>query len=123
MARLSKYALQLKVRGRPFKGVRERVRRAKAVCFVPESLCACAFINDRHYAERNQDYGKHRNGQLLESQSPNVLSAQTRAATDAHLDDLFCDTLQAIRKTSLLDELYVDYHKFDSAWSVQSDSV
>lgn len=123
VARFSKYALQLRVQGKRFEGVKERICGAKAVCIVPASFCACAFINDFHYAEKDQDYEKYRNGQLLDCRSPNVRFVQTNVATDAHLVDPFCVKLQAIRKISPLDEMYVDYCKSDFATSVQLDFV
>lgn len=111
------------VQRKRFEGVKERMCGAKAVCILPASFFAWAFINDYHFAEKEQDHEKYRNGQLLDSQSPNVRFLQTHVATGAHLVDPFCVTLQAIRTISPLDERYVDYEKTDAARSVQLDFV
>lgn len=74
VVRVSKFVLQLRIRGRCFNHISERLGNGKAVCCVRASFCACTYTRDYSYEKQDREHELHQTKLLSTARSSDVMA-------------------------------------------------
>lgn len=90
LARLPKYALQLRIQSRRFEKTTELLPDREAVCYYPHSFCLCVLTNELRYAKKYKGHELPQKKLLRSARSPSMTFQQKTTTSEDYLVDLYC---------------------------------